>query len=66
MSERDTCGTCRHWHGGQCFRFPPQPALIPSENHWQTTYFPFNWRPDVGAAEPACGEFSQRPFAPQS
>lgn len=63
MSERDTCGACKHWRhdpesptafGGFCYRYPP----VAVGAQWLT--------PEVDHDEPACGEFSQRPFAPQS
>ena len=59
MSERDTCGNCRHWrpdpdgahaHAGYCYRYPPVAVGM----RWET--------PELDRDDPACGEFSQRPF----
>ena len=59
MAAENICGDCRHWRAGQCFRFPPVVTLWPMDNQHPVLYAPGNWRPDVAATEPACGEFKQ-------
>lgn len=57
MSIEKECGACKHWHGGTCYRFPPQMVPHPWDNQHPITYYPTPWRPQVAATERACGEW---------
>jgi hypothetical protein len=56
---RDVCGNCEHWDAGVCRRFPPHVVLYAPDNKQPFVSFPTPWSPEVGAAHPACGEFSK-------
>ena len=51
------CGTCEFWAAEECFRFPPQMVLYPSDNQHPIMYAPAPFRPNVSASSPACGEW---------
>ncbi len=55
-----TCGHCKFWHAGECFRFPPQMVLYPQDNQHPVFYFPTPCRPQVGADCASCGEFREK------
>lgn len=61
---RKTCGECLHWDAGECLRFPPQMVPSPCDNQHPVLYMPGTWRPCVGGAERACGEFKKAQSLP--
>ncbi len=60
MKETKVCGDCVHWENGECFRFPPQISLIPTDDRHSFIYSSYPMRPSVTAKDRACGEW--RPF----
>lgn len=61
-ADHKTCGTCAHFHGRHCYRYPPQVIAsvrsIPATGATRASVYsePAMKRPPVQESERACGE----------